>query len=1010
MKALRNFLSILFPIMLITGNMNAQVLSSPEPLRPSTDVWETIKYGDISPSLYTGTVNVSIPFYTYKDADFEIPISFAYSSNGLHPNERAGSMGMGWRLVAGGCISREMRGSADDEYMTFDDGGGTVYSIKGFSFLDDFGITPSRYYLYAHGPLGPIDSQCFYYDHDNAIFVDAEPDIFHFDFMGCIGSFMFDPTESIIVYDTNDNPLSIKVDHDISFSQDKCSFVITTGDAYRYEFDGEVNSNENNLEYTVINDNPVILAWHLSRIIAPNGRTVSFTYERGPYVVGYRPNTMSYTINTRFWNPQGETRTSDFKSRVAGGTYSANLTSIAVDGITIADFTYDSINEKCLANIAEDQSMTVVGSDVLTDITVSYGNSIIRSCSMSYTFSNNPGQRRFLTSLDVSGEGTYSMTYESPQSVPMYGTFMIDHWDYYNARYDADVSAFLNVSTLSSDGNTETYTPNNVREPAFLPSKYGILTRIEYPTGGYSSFTYEPHDYSKAQLRQYIYAFDPVVISESGTAGGVRIKSIENCSPSGAVLSKKTYSYARNGESTGILLNKPRYRVDFSFDWSSLHFVSSNSSSAVDESMINVTNTNSFSSPSSSLITNNVYLWTNNLTRYNSTHIEYTSVTETSLDGSSTKYSFTSALDYPDSIQSDESLPHKIPGVTPQYDIYWTVSGLLSRLFFLTSAQSLRGRVTEVQRYNGSTVVASSSTGYEEINQSAITTDDGMYSYVPVSSPATIDMIGIYTGREDITSREWSQYFGSTAVTSKEEISYNNWYQPSQITATDSRGQRTRIKHQYVTDDLTGMNATVFNCGIIDAPISERKYEVSASGAETLLSRTSWTYTRPDASAHPNLVRVASMNVRDERSNKTLVTNYTYDSYGHLVQKMDPDISFTTYIWGYGGMYPVAEIKGITLSQVRSISGLSNINTTPLPGSVASFEVALRALSGAQVTTYEYIPLIGLTKVTGPDGRSESYDYNASGKLRHVFDDLLHRVSAHYYSADHESTAVNSND
>ena len=45
MKALRNFLSILFPIMLINGNINAQVLSNPEPLRPSADVWETIKYG-----------------------------------------------------------------------------------------------------------------------------------------------------------------------------------------------------------------------------------------------------------------------------------------------------------------------------------------------------------------------------------------------------------------------------------------------------------------------------------------------------------------------------------------------------------------------------------------------------------------------------------------------------------------------------------------------------------------------------------------------------------------------------------------------------------------------------------------------------------------------------------------------------------------------------------------------------------------------------------------------------
>lgn len=1001
--------SILAGLMLICPYpAGAQMLSSPEPLRPSTDVWETIKYGDISPSLYTGTINVTIPFYTYKDADFEIPISFVYSSNGLQPNARAGSMGMGWRLSVGGCISREIKGTPDDEYGILDTGIGVYHTVRGFSYLNDSGIIPGNYNLYAHGPLGPIDAQCFYANNNHSILVDAEPDVFHFDFMGYSGSFMLDTDGYVHVFDTNVNPNSIKVEYDISFNLDKCAFAIITGDAYRYEFDGQVGNTGLNHEYTSINGNYVILAWHLSRIIAPNGRTVTFTYNRGPNVVTYRPNTISYQVSGSFWTGEQETRSSGFKEQVFYGVHSAYINSISVDGVTFATFSYSSTTEKRFSNISENNSDTVVGNNVLTGISISNGNNTLRNCSMSYAYTNNPGWRRFLTSLTILGEGTYTMEYESPSNVPMYGTFKIDHWDYYNGRYDADLTSFLGVSTLSSDGMVETYNANNIREPSYIHSKYGMLTRLTYPTGGYSSFTYEAHDYSKVQVRLYANAFEPEVISESGTAGGVRIKTVENCSVSGTVLSKKSYTYTKNNASSGLLLNRPRYRANFFFDWSRTDFLASGPVEHNDD--MDSEKNNGDTSSRSSTYQNAAYLWSNNLTRFNSTHIEYTDVTETSLDGSSTTYTFSSALQYPDTIESNDELLHKVPGDnSPSYDIYWVVDDSPSRLFFLTSAQPLRGRIIGVQQNSGATVVASSTTEYEEILPSAIGTDDGMFTFVPLSSPASVETIGIYTGRTDVISRSSSQNFGSISVSSTEDIAYNDWCQPSEITMTDSRSQRTRTKRQYVTDDLTGMNATVYSCGIIDAPISERVYEVSPSNNETLLSQTTWSYTRPNATAHPNLVRVSNIAVKDERENKTIYVNYIYDSLGHLLQKTDPDLSFTTYIWGYGGLYPVAEIKGVTLSQVRSLNGLSGINTTPLPGSAAAFESALRAISGAQVTTYEYTPFIGLTKVTGPDGRSESYEYNSSGKLRHVLDDLLERVSAHYYSADLESSAVNAN-
>lgn len=52
-------------------------------IRPSAQAFEMTKYGNLTPSLYTGTFQYSLPIYTYKDEDFEIPVSLDYSFNNL---------------------------------------------------------------------------------------------------------------------------------------------------------------------------------------------------------------------------------------------------------------------------------------------------------------------------------------------------------------------------------------------------------------------------------------------------------------------------------------------------------------------------------------------------------------------------------------------------------------------------------------------------------------------------------------------------------------------------------------------------------------------------------------------------------------------------------------------------------------------------------------------------------------------------------------------------------------
>ena len=81
---------------------------------PSVEAWQMTRYGNLTPSLYTGAMTFSLPLYTYEDPDFTIPISLEYSFDGYRPGQHSGTVGYGWYLNCGGVITREVRGLPDE--------------------------------------------------------------------------------------------------------------------------------------------------------------------------------------------------------------------------------------------------------------------------------------------------------------------------------------------------------------------------------------------------------------------------------------------------------------------------------------------------------------------------------------------------------------------------------------------------------------------------------------------------------------------------------------------------------------------------------------------------------------------------------------------------------------------------------------------------------------------------------------------------------------------------------
>lgn len=142
-----------FGSLIVVSPCRAQVWDGREMVPVAPDAWNFIKYGgNTTPDLYTGTLHLNIPLYTYKDQDFEIPLSLDYTTTGFIPNTTTGTTGLGWTLNVGGYISREVR-QIPDGRSTLSISGSLDYIIDSLTG-NPFEHTPNNF---------DPDSGTFYY-------------------------------------------------------------------------------------------------------------------------------------------------------------------------------------------------------------------------------------------------------------------------------------------------------------------------------------------------------------------------------------------------------------------------------------------------------------------------------------------------------------------------------------------------------------------------------------------------------------------------------------------------------------------------------------------------------------------------------------------------------------------------------------------------------------------------------------------------------------------------------
>jgi len=118
--------------------------------------------------------------------------------------------------------------------------------------------------------------------------------------------------------------------------------------------------------------------------------------------------------------------------------------------------------------------------------------------------------------------------------------------------------------------------------------------------------------------------------------------------------------------------------------------------------------------------------------------------------------------------------------------------------------------------------------------------------------------------------------------------------------------------------------------------------------------------------------------------------SYVYNDKCDRISITKDNTEKVTYLWAYNYMYPVAEIKGATYSDLTSWGLTSSINslaTKTTTADVSSLLATIRSSLASRpvlMTSYTYDPSVGITGMTAPNGTKTTYVYDSFGRLSTV--------------------------
>lgn len=984
--------------------VNAQVVQGnafvPKYYPSSPNVSALGSFGMFPMNLSTGQPNIGIPLFSNSDYGNDADISLNYNISSLKPDFQTSWTGLGWNLSVGGAITRLVNGGVDECYLS------NYIDPTLFSYYDHYSRlntsdwysdTKLAQYNQFMTPLFPTHDEAF-----------PAPDEFAFNVNGLNGSFFKNHEGKWIVKANQNLDIDVKEElkYDFTFRENGGTtnqknwilkriiygFVLTDQKGTKYTFGKDPNALEiNGIETVDIEYNPAmyVKSWYLTKIEYPSGKNMTFEYSfdnRATYIVH---SSAYYSTYKNQSSSVSQSNTSgNFNLLTLDRNFYKYLSKIKFDNNEISFY-------KSYSNALDYKTQFVPWAQVSTNYEMIHypGNyntrkhwykldslvvkaNNIRTNAVAFNYEEISSYRLRLLNISIGKnqqtKQQYSFEY-NPLRLPEFNVNKTDHWGNYNNK-NFETTVPQNNFTYSK---AQMLTYPQYREPDFTYGTAELLQKIIYPTKGYTSIEYEPHNYSKL-LNKTINGFE---VNNTGNkiAGGARIKKMVTNDLANSY--SKSFFYVDdylNGSTTssGVLGGMPNY---------------------FDESNINNGNLEFWKLSSSSYIP---------LNYTNGNYVTYSKVYESSENGAVTEHVFSNQDNgYKDLKSNNYQLIQGNTGYVNTFEPanLSIVKNALDKLAY-NNLEVERGRPLNEKYYDSNKSLLKEIVYNYNTNPSRLTDKIRSISYIAdvYGTPVNMvmyDMIAqmhivskmsaytIYSHHTPLTSTTNIEYFNNNPLTSLSQYTYGmtNHHQLSTQKTTSPDGTLTETSYQYAHEKN---KQTLINANMVGIPLQT---EVKENGKT--ISKTESKYDN----LYPSDVFPSSA-VSYDIQNNNVSTEVTYDMYldGNLQQYTTKEGIPVTLVWGYNNTKLIAKIEGITWANAYSTVLVTAIAKSNLDIDQASEQILITALdnlrkntafSNTQINTYTYDPLVGVTSITPPSGIREVYLYDTANRLKEIRQD-----------------------
>lgn len=1008
---------------------------------PSPEVAGLGTYGTIPVGLYTGVPDISVPLHEMKAGGQSFPLMASYHLTLVKPQMQEGCLGIGWNLQAGGYISRSVNGMYDEKMHTDGYAPGfyaNAHRLKGMS---------NSQFSDACQDIRAAGSSNSYYE--------LSADEFSFNFFGHSGTFYYNEDGGWTVISDEDIRVEFNPANGEGFVNLKGlrpeikpgswgasntnnrffnKFTLITPDGCRYEFGG-INATEYSIPYYTRYDSDLIATtWQLSRIVTPDNRTITYTYEATDLIcdLKYVPQAKNVTgILCTTANPSsGRDAMTGFlimPVRIASietpdetisfsyfydlayggrfwkealgwmkGTYRAQSIyrpAETFNSFHFASFINGSINTETDITL-QNSIQACLTHSTLHRISVQskYDETHAKSIYFDYVFNN----RRKL-SLIAWREGIPKLIPDYAQALGV--LYLRGYKISESMAPDKDLEYnFAYNTTNPMPGNyvsPETddwgyYVGSNISfaampvftkpAPSLIYSQSDVLTEINYPTGGTSRFEYELNSYSKV-----VDATHTRLKNQSGKAGGLRVSAVSRYDRDGTLLDKKKYYYAENkntgSASSGILREAPTHEI-------------------------------SYTAPKGITLTQKSQGgYFASVTNLNSPVVGYSCVIEETLDaaGNSQGYIRHRFSNYDADIFGNTH---------PDEPALYSNSSGESAVKPFTSRSLERGKLLSEEYYNSAgRLVKKREQRYQAVNPGSFKsahqtvvffcTDADLLRYGCVGT-----LTRVYTHSYlpcSIDETEYPSEGEGTGFSTQRTLAYDTHRLLKEESILTSKGDKRTVSYAYPADQSNYR-------WMVDANMLSPVVEKTTTGGGKSVKET-WVYgSRYTGSKYIPHVKSITRKF-DYFGARTMYEVKATDQYSNPVEFVSKGVT-NICIWGFEGKRLIARIENASCDKVESLLGKSPQSfsgaSRPDNAMYRLLENIRHKLPKAQVHIYKYTPGLQVESVTSPDGQTVFYKYDYMDRLREEYfygktaDGRTRKniLNLHDYHYQHESTNI----